>query len=821
MINDLTNFDEMNRTFEVYFLPLCRMIEERGGYVAWSVVLRPDVLKQEAYDDSQCDWIPEYFGPSYRSWGQVADRAAELTSKQVQGLPITESMTKLRNNMARMNKKKTLPIVQNLAEDISVVGRFRRALETCLVAESSIYRFDTTDPTGLAHYLDYIYKYSPLSIYLPELYLNNLRGYGETRKIELSKRDLEIIADCVVFYQKQLGVLDSIGKMDPLPLDQTQIVALENNPTSAYSLPTMANAKDKDARSEALKLADMYRKNPKKYGNIPNVQNLRIQQGGNVLHQLIKMNEPDFNPATDWPTLQQFDDAMVTAWRTRPPLRRYVAKSPVDYNPSYMSLERLPNTLGEREALVRAGEHDDCILDQYKDGSFKFHFLLLEANPWKLVAEKLGEGTTVSQPTLDEIFNKNRVVFAAPAPVTLNSQSFIHVTMDYHKEKAISNGHAHLVAQWKEPIYLLRALTNLWAAVNNQPDADKVIAQLTDEERRLCGFLTGDDKSSFDNYQSIVLHQLFNACMIAPLFKPEYHELYRWCSMASLCPRILTSWGEFRFSEAMPSGHGTTNYQDTFISFIAGCLDVCDRAKVRPQVLFDLWQKLKAGLLAQGDDFESHDVYDPDGERKEANAAKLGLVLEASKSLMSSKCLEFTRRYSNGEWRYNYVEEGADILCLHAPIMHALVKSDFSEHPVKNPMAVASIAEISRKGNYVFHPNAIEIIQRTVESDPLKCGTKPIQYVPAWLLKEWREAGEPKPPSKYHVLIDSPSKLYSVAGREAQEQGDSIDHMVAGWRASTDADIDFEEQIIVKILHAMAKGDNNALEQFRRRVHSV
>jgi hypothetical protein len=640
-----------------------------------------------------------------------------------------------------------------------------------------------------------------------------------TREVTLTDDELDIIAELIVELQKALGITSAIHSLDPASLEDTQARARENNPNNAHSLPTMTNGKDEEARAEQLALAREYETNFRQLGVLPFVGARRIQQGGNILNRVFDVLYPSFNSSEEYPSDDMVIEALIWCWNNRPHYTVYIKDKPTDFDNRYMAISELPDSESEREQLVDAGYHDSCILLKFKPAvlpsgkpNWRFNYLLEEASPWKMIIDDPDMQDDIVQEYGDMLLSKNRVVFAGAGPATLNQERFTHVFKDFIKDQSVAAGHAHLTDVWKSPLHTLVNLTGLYAAVNDKADAHGQFHPIPDDLRIVAGALSGDDKSKFDNFQCVMFHSLFNACFMGPLFKPEWYPLMKHLALQTLYPRIITFKGMMCLSEAMPSGHGTTNDQDTTISWTAGGFDVSRRTHVRPKAMFELFRYLKCGMQAQGDDYEGFDQEGLDGDAKQSSFTKVGLEMSVSKSLIGKRSLEFVRMYATGTHRCK-LESGEDILCLHAPVSHALVKVYFGEDISNMPLAIEAIANISRLNNCYYHPRIVSLVKNLLPDLPFGLGTRDTWYVPDFMLKEYREAGSPKPPSKYHVLINSPARLNEVAAKEAELLGTNLTAMVASWQAQQYGKASFDDLPVVRLLNAIREGDEAYLNQ--------
>lgn len=825
---DFSNLDSAKQQYRDIVLPLFDLIEQKGGYVARSAIMEPEVGYQIATSDKSNPWIPKYFGTKYSTWDEVVTDAIEMADLDIRRLSITDPMRNLINTIKRQRSTNNRIAEHSLSSDMSACGRLLTMIRWSTEVDDVYYSSNMIDDATRKHILEYLYKFSPLSAYHGPLWLKNARGYADTRKVTIDQEGLNSIAETIVELQRRYGILDHIGKLKPASLEDTQMRARENNPSNAHSLPTMTNGKNDDARAEQLQLAYEYKQRYKEIGVMPFVGAARVQQGGNVLRDLISELDSSWNWETTPPTVEQVEAALELAWNTRPRTTYYKKDVPSDFNPRWMRFQQLPQDKESREALVDNGQHDACILLRNKpttlpDGSdnWKFNFMIEEATPWKLILDDPDLPDEVRVGWEDVMLDKNRVVFAGSGPTTLNQEAFTHVYKDHIKQYSTTHGHGYLSDPWHEPNRLLNSLTNMWAAVNDQPNSDSRSYTLTEAERAVAGKLSGDDKSSFDNFQAYFFHSTFNACMMAPLFGEEHHELMSYLSLQTLFPRLITFDGIYLFSESMPSGHGTTNDQDTFISQVAGSYDTTRRTKVRPSERFRLYDKLGSGMEAQGDDYEGLDSEEIDGDAKQESFDNLGLIVSVSKSLISKQGMEFVRYFSAGLYRLNRMDSGKDILALHHPFSHAFVKVNFGEQMSSNPPAVEDIANISRLNNMQFHPKFVKIASNMIPYTKLGMGCRNEYYVPQYLVDAWRSDGSPKPPSKYHVLIDSPMKLNEVAASEAEHMGKNLAQLTKSWTAIQYGEGKFEDLNAVKVLVALMNGDEQFIRDYESQFYEL
>lgn len=818
-MEDYSNLKVVQEEADQYVERLFTLIEKYGGIVDRDVYLTPEEAHDLTFRPSgqECPWIKQYYGESFTNWDSVCEGAIDLAfSGDKRKVP--DALRSLANNLKRQATPVWNVTRHSLSSDLSMIGRLKHMLGMLLEHDAPIYNQENTDPTALAHILGYIYKYSPLSQYCPDIWINNLRGYGEARTVSLTDEELDTLAQAVVAIQKAFAIPDHIHELVPNSLESTQTRALQTNPSSAYSLPTMKNAKNKEARAESLKLAYDYQKDPKLYGNVPYVGQRRIQQGGNVLDVYFERIDPSFDKASQYPSLSLLDEAIKQIAAERPWVE-YYSKNRVIAD-GYSRIQPLPASEEQRKALVDQGLELDVILLKFKDGSWRFNFKVSEPCPWKLI---LDDEDAVSHSDVqyhNMMLSKNRGVFAGSNPIALNKQSIVHKVVDSFKEWTESNGHSHMTASWKEPSDLRRVLTNMAAAVNGVEDASGKIVSVSDEDKDMFGSLSGDDKSGFDNFQSWILWASFNCCILAPVMKEEYHYLIKYTSVETCLPAIMTYQGMMVFSEAMPSGEGSTNFQDGYISAVGGLFDLSVRTKIPPQQIMNKWEKHETGFVFQGDDYQGTDTDGLALEEKQNNFTKLGLKLSIPKSLISKRAMEYTRQFSDCNWRfYPEKQRSKNHLALHAPLAHAMVKVDFGETEASKSPAIDDVSNINRLNNLQFHPRVIDISKEFISYSNMHLGCVNQWYVPLYQVKPWREAGSPEGPSKFHVLIDSPTALVKIAAKDAEFLGSNLDAITdKSWQAQFDDTTKFEDLRVVKILNAIRKNDTALLNELASQI---
>lgn len=421
------------------------------------------------------------------------------------------------------------------------------------------------------------------------------------------------------------------------------------------------------------------------------------------------------------------------------------------------------------------------------------------------------------------MMSKNRVVFAGSNPVALNKQSYVHPFYDGVKDWTKQSGYESFAASWQEPTLMRQVLTNMMAAVNESLDSMGNLVTVNNEDKLIIGSLSGDDKSRFDNFQAWILWALFNTCIISIPFKREYRNVLRATSIQTSMPIILTFEGAIVFAEAMPSGEGSTNIQDSFITYMAALFDVSKRSGVRPLRIIEIQKKYNFGMLSQGDDYEGADMSDVSQTDKQENFTSLGLVISLPKSLISKKAMEYTRQFANGQYRY-YENNASreNILALHAPLLHSLVKVNFGETDNNNSLAIEDVSNINRLDNLKYHPRFIDIARDLCDYTKLGMGTRETWYVPNYSLKDWRDNGSPDAPSKYHVLINSPDSLVKIASKEATEMGSNLDAETdKSWMQLFDDTTKFNNMRTVKVLNAIMNKDESALANFASQVKYI
>jgi len=318
---DFTNLQSVRQEAYQYIDKLFKRIRLKGGLIDETMYIKPD----EAYGITfgiNSPWISQYFGEKYVTIDQVMVKARAVAFDGDK-VDVTDAMRGLANNLVRQRTPVRHVVRHSLSEDLSMVARLRKALELSLKCDVPVYNVETTDEITLAHYYSYLYKFSPLSQYNPDIWLYNAKAYGEQRPVTLTDDDIDILAESVIAIQRAFG-LDKVAEtLKPNSLEDTQIRALATNPTAAYSFPTMSNAKSKEQRKVQLKLAKEYQANPAKYGNAPFVGQRRIQQGGNVLDVYMEKLYPGVDLKLNMPTLEQFDACMEVIAIERPSITYY------------------------------------------------------------------------------------------------------------------------------------------------------------------------------------------------------------------------------------------------------------------------------------------------------------------------------------------------------------------------------------------------------------------------------------------------------------------------------------------------------------------
>lgn len=817
-MQDFTNLQSVRDEADKYIGVLFDKIESKGGKIDRSMYITPT----EAYETTflkASPWLSKYFGEKYDTVDKVVSKARAVAFDNDK-TDLTDAMRGLANNLRRQRTIVRHVVRHSLLEDLSMVARFRRALSWSLACDGPVYNLERTDPVALAHYYSYLYKFSPLSQYDPNIWLANAKAYGELRAVTLTDDELDIVAEAVVAVQRALGIDQVVEMYEPNSLEATQIRALATNPTAAYSVPTMSNAKSKDARAEQLMLAKEYQADPLSHGNLPFVGQRRIQQGGNVLKEYMERLFPAFKAASEIPTIEQFDACMDLIAKERPSIIYYSNKKIV--GDRFVKQRALPNSIEEREALVNNGEEEPAILLKFPDKTFRFNYRISEPNPWKLVGDDEASKTLTTPDNYDLMKSKNRVVFAGSNPVALNRQSFIHVLYDGVKEWTMKTGVPSFGASWKEPTLMRQVITNMVAAVNGSIDCHGKVVVVDDGDKAVIGSLSGDDKSAFDNFQAWILWAAFNCCIISIPFKKKYRYILRASSIETSMPILLTADGALVFAEAMPSGDGSTNLQDSFITYVGALFDISCRTGVRPLKIIEIQRKYDYGMLGQGDDYQGTDSADVDGKSKQDDFTKLGLNLSVPKSLISKTACEYTRNFTDGNYRYYEDSSSENVLALHAPLLHASVKINFGETDDSNSLAIEDVSNINRLDNLKYHPNFVEIAKLVVGYTKLALGTVPQWYVPEYNLVEWRKAGRPSGPSKFHVYINSPESLVKIASKEAEKKGSNLAAETdKSWMQMFDDTTKFNQMRTVKVLNAIMNKDMSLLAKYTSQVKYI
>lgn len=369
---DYTNIKQVVTQANQYVLRLFDLIEEKGGIVDRKLYMDPETAHKTTFGISS-PWIARFMGNDYDTVDKMMTKAMKVAFDNDRSKDITPSMRGLANNLLRQSTSISHVVRHNLNENLSLISRFRATLQWTLLFDEPVYNIDNTDRLVLAHYISYLYKYSPLSGYIPEIWLMNAQAYSEVRTIDLTDQELNTLAECAVALQEAFGIKDHAHEYKPNSLQDTQIRALSSNPKAAYSMPTMTNAKDKKARKLQLELAQEYLDDPSKHGNLPYVGQRRIQQGGNVLLVYLKELYPDIDWDITYPTEAQFDACLSRINDTRPRVEYYTKDETLPEK--YVTSVRLPGSLEERTKLVENGSESEVILQQHKtDMSFKFNF---------------------------------------------------------------------------------------------------------------------------------------------------------------------------------------------------------------------------------------------------------------------------------------------------------------------------------------------------------------------------------------------------------------------------------------------------------------
>jgi len=274
---DLTFSGEVIKDFNKYVPKLLDLVRSKGGVVAERAILTPTEALE--LNNVNSPWIKEFYGQEFETWDDVLTNTLESidTGAKIENefqRALAESLKRQKANVINYARKK-------LSTNLSLIERLAITMDLVKDLDAPMYP-EEEDNELIWHNVSYIYKFGPLSIYLADVWFDNLLSYGIRREVDPTDDDLDLLADAMVAIQESMGIKENEGKVATMGLEETQQRASESNPKAAHSLPSNTNGKDHEARAVQLELAEDYKSNPRKHGNPPFKGQKRLQQKGNI-----------------------------------------------------------------------------------------------------------------------------------------------------------------------------------------------------------------------------------------------------------------------------------------------------------------------------------------------------------------------------------------------------------------------------------------------------------------------------------------------------------------------------------------------------------
>lgn len=571
MIFDHTHVDRILQQFNKYAPKLRQLIIAKGGRINEKVF--PDI--QESYN--RVTLMKNMFNQEYFGVDTIVDVYNVLEGDSFAHFPkeIQGFYHSLKNYMNRVKSSYDFNIMNRLGKQLDPISALFIIINTSIIRDTEVYDNTTSSQEWLDHNFSYLSKIGFSSNYFYPLLKKTRDGYERFEDLELSDENLEDMATAAVVLQSMI----KDAKLTPWDLDDVQVTALENNNASAESFPGYANLRNDEVKERVIQRSKRIKEEGTLDDIFPFSQLHRIQSGGNVIFDYLKLVKDETTGNYQY-SKDQLISAINQIANERGYSTTYVEKQP-DILPELITLVdyiQLPESYAMREQLVNAGEHPAIIMNTFKNTDvWMFNYQVDFPNVFTLIGDKYGEEFPEYS---DKIYTKHRSVKASGPDFSRIVQAYLYPLMDYLGELKMTK-YSSFVSQWEHPDYLKRMLTNIMAMIN--PDAyDGVVDHDIDIEKARTFkdkisshfnlVLSADDKTGFDQFNFIIFLWLYFTTYFSIPFEDNdvNTRLMKMMCQQIMFPVLLTPDGVHIYDTIIPSGAGVTSSYGTYSSNLAG-----------------------------------------------------------------------------------------------------------------------------------------------------------------------------------------------------------------------------------------------------------
>lgn len=570
MILDHTHVEKVLLLYNKYVPKLRELIIAKGGIVNDQVW--PGITESyERVKAMKNRFLSEYYGVStvLELYSNFNDGTFTQFSKEIQSF-----YNNFVSYMARVEASYDHLIMNRLDKQFDPVSALVFIIDTSITIDNLAYDNTTSSQEWLDHNFGYLAKIGFSSPYYYEILKKVREGYERHVDLNLSDEVLDDMATAAVLLQNLVKT-----KLKPLDLDSVQVKALENNNASAESFVGYRNLKNDEVKLDVIRRSKLIKESGDLSDVYPFSQLHRIQSGGNVIFEYLHLDKDEKTGNFQY-NIDQLISAVNQIADERGYSEIYLEKQP-DVLPELNHLityEQLPESYTLREELVNNGIHSAVIMNTHsKTDVWMYNYIVRFPNVFTMVEDKYG----ADFPDLSgKIYSKHRSVKAAGPDITRVVQSYLYPIMD-HLNTLKTTEYSSFVSQWAHPDYLRRMLTNMIVLVNPEAYAGEVDTDINIE--KAINFikdwgvnheivLSADDKSGFDQYQSIINLWLYFCTFFSIPFEmnDENVRLIQIFVQQVMFPVVLTPEGIHIYDEIVPSGAGVTSNWGTYNSNKAG-----------------------------------------------------------------------------------------------------------------------------------------------------------------------------------------------------------------------------------------------------------
>lgn len=263
--------------------------------------------------------------------------------------------------------------------------------------------------------------------------------------------------------------------------------------------------------------------------------------------------------------------------------------------------------------------------------------------------------------------------------------------------------------------------------------------------------------------------------------------------------------------------------------------------------VFNIYSEVFECLSSLGDDTINVLLKNKDRDIEDMTpiySAATGWVVEVLKSLVSKFCSEYLREQTHAGYLVRYKTfsplcrgEYKTFICTCKPTAHVSRTWAFPESLSRISPLIDEIGMISKTDNLRLHPRLDIILQRMLDYGIFRyhLWSQPVDYVPIWNMKSWKNAGKPTGASSFSVKIHNLREAFKIAEKEAEWYTVNIMK-----QSGSESDITFKEAIgvnynssemtglnvesslmasrTVRMMYALAKGETANVKKITEEV---